>query len=110
MDRIFIRNLSVDTIIGIFEHERVTPQRITLHLEMSADVASAAASEQIDSTLCYKTLSETIVQFVQQSQLKLTLHKPDALPDDIDVGVIIERGSAVARGSSLDHSSPSQSS
>ena len=24
--------------------------------------------------------------------VKLTLHKPDALPDDIDVGVVIERG------------------
>jgi len=115
MDRIFIRNLTVETIIGIYDFERVTPQRIVLDLEMSADIARAAASEDIESTLNYKTLSETLTQFLLESRfqlietmaervteivrhdfgvrwVRLTLHKPDALPGDIDVGVIIERG------------------
>ena len=115
MDRIFIKNLTVETIIGIYDFERVTPQRVTLDLEMSADVAQAASTEDIDSTLNYKTLSETLTQFLQDSSfqlietmaervteivrndfgvqwVKLTLHKPDALPGEIDVGVIIERG------------------
>jgi len=115
MDRIFISNLSVETIIGIYDFERVTPQRVILHLEMSADIAKAARTEDIDSTLNYKTLSETIIEFLEQSRfqlietmaervtelvrndfgvswVKLTLHKPDALPGDTDVGVIIERG------------------
>lgn len=115
MDRIFISNLSVETIIGIYDFERVTPQRVVLDLEMSADIAQAASTEDIESTLNYKTLSETLTQFLQESQfqlietmaervteiirkdfgvkwVKLTLHKPDALPGDINVGVIIERG------------------
>lgn len=115
MDRIFISNLSVETIIGIYDFERVTPQRVILHLEMSADIAHAANSEDIESTLNYKTLSDTLTEFLQQSRfqlietmaervteivrndfgvswVKLTLHKPDALPGDTDVGVIIERG------------------
>lgn len=115
MDRIFINNLTVETIIGIYDHERVTPQRVTLHLEMSADISRAANSENIESTLCYKTVSETLTTFLQQSRfqlvetmaervteivrkdfgvswVKLTLHKPDALPGETDVGVIIERG------------------
>ncbi len=115
MDRIFIRNLAVETIIGIYDHERVTPQRVMLELEMSADIAQAASSDDIESTLNYKTLSETLVEFLENSRfllietmaervteiirqdfgvqwVKLTLHKPDALPGDIDVGVIIERG------------------
>lgn len=117
MDRIFINNLSVEAIIGIYDFERVTPQRVILHLEMSADIASAALTEDIDSTLNYKTLSETIIEFLEQSRfqlietmaervtelvrndfgvswVKLTLHKPDALPGDADVGVIIERGTS----------------
>lgn len=117
MDRIFINNLTVETIIGIYDFERITPQRVVLDLEMSADIARAAATEDIESTLNYKTLSETLTQYLQASQfqlietmaervteiilndfgvkwVKLTLHKPDALPDDIDVGVIIERGIA----------------
>ena len=115
MDRIFINNLSVETIIGIYDFERVTPQRVILHLEMSADIAKAALTEDIDSTLNYKSLSEAIIEFLEQSRfqlietmaervtevvrndfgvswVKLTLHKPDALPGDTDVGVIIERG------------------
>ena len=115
MDRIFINNLSVETIIGIYDVERVTPQRIILHLEMSADIAQAASTEDIGSTLNYKTLSETLTEFLEQSRfqlietmaervteivrndfgvswVKLTLHKPDALPGETDVGVIIERG------------------
>jgi len=118
MDRIFIKNLTVETIIGIYDFERVTPQRVVLDLEMSADIARAAASEDVESTLNYKELSETLTQYLQDSRfqlietmaervtelirsdfgvrwVKLTLHKPDALPGDIDVGVIIERGDAV---------------
>ncbi len=115
MDRIFINNLSVETIIGIYDFERVKPQRVIVHLEMSADIAQAALTEDIESTLNYKTLSETLTKFLEQSRfqlietmaervtelvredfgvrwVKLTLHKPDALPGDTDVGVIIERG------------------
>lgn len=115
MDRIFITNLTIETIIGIYEWERNTRQRIVLDLEMSADIAAAARSENIESTLNYKTLSESLVDFIENSEfqlietmaervceiiqrdfgvrwVKLTLHKPDALPGNTDVGVIIERG------------------
>lgn len=115
MDRIFITGLTVDAIIGIYDHERINRQRVILDLELSADIAAAAATEDIESTLNYKTLTETLSDFVANSDfqlvetlaesvcrivltdfavdwVKLTLHKPDALPGSIDVGVIIERG------------------
>lgn len=115
MDRIFIKNLTVETIIGIYDWERTNRQRVILDLEMSADIAEAALTENIDSTLNYKTLSETLTKFIENSEfqlietmaeqvtgiiqqdfgvqwVKLTLHKPDALPANTDVGVIIERG------------------
>lgn len=115
MDRIFIKDLSVETIIGIYDWERTTRQRVILDLEMSADIAKAALAEDVGSTLNYKTLSETLTNFIENSEfqlietmaervtdiirhdfgvrwVKLTLHKPDALPGNTDVGVIIERG------------------
>ena len=115
MDRIFIKDLSVETIIGIYDWERVTRQRVVLDLEMSADIAKAALAENVDATLNYKTLFETLTNFIENSEfrlietmaervtdiiqqdfgvqwVKLTLHKPDALPSTTDVGVIIERG------------------
>lgn len=115
MDRIFITGLSVKTIIGIYDWERTVRQRVVLDLEMSANIAKAAKAEDVDSTLNYKTLSDTLVKFIENSEfqlietmaeevckmirqdfgvvwVKLTLHKPDALDGDTDVGVIIERG------------------
>ena len=71
MDRIFIKNLTVETIIGIYEHERVTPQRVILHLEMAADIAHAASTEDINTTLNYKTLSETLKDFLENSRFLL---------------------------------------
>ena len=116
MDRIFITGLTVEAIIGIYDWERTKRQRVVLDLEMSADIANAAQTEQIDSTLNYKTLSDELVKFIENSEfqlietmaervtelvrqdfgvqwVKLTLHKPDALSANTDVGVIIERGS-----------------
>ncbi len=115
MDRIFITNLQVETIIGIYDWERTTRQRVVLDLEMSADIARAARAEDVETTLNYKSLSDALVKFIENSQfqlvetlaeriteiirddfcvqwVKLTLHKPDALSGTTDVGVIIERG------------------
>ncbi len=115
MDRIFITGLSISTIIGIYDWERTTRQRVVIDLEMSADIATAAKAEDVDSTLNYKTLSDTLTNYIENSEfqlietmaskiceiiiqdfgvawVKLTLHKPDALAGDTDVGVIIERG------------------
>lgn len=115
MDRIFITGLSIETIIGIYDWERTTRQRVIIDLEMSADIAKASKAEDVDSTLNYKTLSDTLTNFIENSEfqlietmasriceiviedfgvawVKLTLHKPDALSGNTDVGVIIERG------------------
>ncbi len=115
MDRIFINNLQVETIIGIYDWERETRQRVVLDLEMSADVARAARAEDVETTLNYKTVSDELVKFIENSHfqlvetlaeriteiirqdfsvqwVRLTLHKPDALSGTTDVGVIIERG------------------
>jgi len=115
LDKIFITDLRVDTIIGIYDWERTTRQTVSLDIEMSADIAKAAATEDIQDTLNYKTLSKTIENFIDASEfmlietmaeriseiilrdfgvkwVKLTLHKPGALSNSTDVGVIIERG------------------
>lgn len=115
MDLIFIKNLNVDAIIGIYDFERTQRQRVTLDLEMSANIRQAASAEDIESTLNYKTLSDTLTAYIESSQfqlietlaervveiirndfgvawVRLTLHKPQALSGDTDVGVIIERG------------------
>lgn len=115
MDIIFIKGLTLNTIVGIFEHERNTKQRLILDIEMATDIKEAASSEDISRTVDYKTVAETVEAFVHDgafllvetmaegiaqlimtsfpvSAVKLRVSKPDALSNVDAVGVYIERG------------------
>jgi dihydroneopterin aldolase len=115
MDIIFLRDLRVDTVIGIYEWERRVRQTVVIDLEMAADVRRAAATDSIDDTLNYKAVAKRIVQFVQASELQLVetlaervaelvlaefgvpwlrlrVNKEGAVRGARDVGVVIERG------------------
>jgi dihydroneopterin aldolase len=115
MDIIFISDLRVATIIGIYEWERKVKQTVSLDLEMAADIRAAAAMDSIEDTLNYKAVAKRLVAFIGASEfrlvetlaervaeivlqefgvswLRLRVHKPGALRDSRDVGVLIERG------------------
>jgi dihydroneopterin aldolase len=115
MDIVFIRELRIDTVIGIYDWEREIRQPVVLDLEMGCDIRPAAASERIEDALDYKAVSKRLVSFVEESRfqlvetlaercaeivreefgvawVRLTLNKIGALSAARDVGVIIERG------------------
>ena len=54
MDIIFLSELKVDAVIGIWEWERRIRQTIIIDLEMSADIAKAAATDDVVDILNYK--------------------------------------------------------
>ncbi len=115
MDIVYLRDLRIDTIIGIYDWERRTRQTIILDLEMGADVARAAATERIEDALNYKDVAKRLIRFVGESDFQLVetlaercaqiildefdvpwvhlaLNKKGAVRGATDVGVIIERG------------------
>ena len=115
MDIIFIRDLQIETVIGIYDWERKIKQTISIDLEMATDIRKSAETDQIDDTLNYKAVGKRLIQFVEESSfelvetlaeqiaaivreefdvpwLRLTLNKPGALRGSKSVGVIIERG------------------
>lgn len=115
MDIIYLHDLKVDCIIGIWEWERRTTQTLTIHLDMAVDVRRAAASDDIHDTLNYKGVSKSVIAFVGASQFQLVetltekiaelvlnefkvpwvrvkLNKKGAIRGATDVGVILERG------------------
>lgn len=119
MDRVFIENLTVETVIGIFDWEREIRQTVALDLEMAYDIGRAAASDRIEDTLDYKAVAKRLIRFVEQSEfqlvetlaercaeivlaefpvewLRLKLSKPGAVRGSSAVGVIIERGGSTA--------------
>ena len=89
MDIVYIRELEIETIIGIYDWEREQKQVVSLDLEMGTDISLAASSEDIANTLDYKAVAEEF----SVPWLKLRLGKPGAVTGSKDVGVIIERGS-----------------
>ena len=118
MDIIYLNELEIETIIGIFDWERRIKQKILIDLQMAADVRKAAITDNIDDTLNYKSVAKRIIQFVGESEFQLVetlaekiaeiilnefniswvrvkLNKPGAIRYAGDVGVIIERGSKV---------------
>ena len=115
MDTIFLRDLRIRTIVGIWEWERRLPQVVSIDLDMGTDIRRAAGSDQIGDTLDYKAVTRRIRAFVADSRFNLietmaeqiaaiiiaefgvpwvrvAVHKPWAIRGSRDVGVVIERG------------------
>jgi len=115
MDIIFIRELRIETIIGVFDWERSVRQSLSIDLDLGVDIRTAAASDDIADTPSYSEISARLLDFVGASRcelietlaeqiaallrdefgvrwLRLSVHKPGAVREARDVGVTIERG------------------
>jgi dihydroneopterin aldolase len=115
MDIVFIRDLQIETVIGIYDWERKVKQIISLDIDMATDIQKAANSDNIEDTLSYKTVAKRLIEFVEESEyelvealaekiceiileefdvpwVRLTLNKPGAVRGSKSVGVMIERG------------------
>ena len=71
MDKVFIKGLEVEGIIGIFQWEREVKQIISIDIEMDFDNKRAAISDEINDALNYKLVGKRITSFVENSQFKL---------------------------------------
>jgi len=114
LDIVFVRDLRVETVIGIWEWERRIKQVVSIDLEMATDVRRAAATDRIDDALNYKDVAKRVGAFVAGSQYQLvetlaeavarivvtefrvpwvrvSIAKPGAVQGSKEVGVVIER-------------------
>lgn len=117
MDKIFLRDLRIETIIGVFDWERQVKQVVSIDLEMGTDISRAAADDDIGATLNYKAVAKRVIDYVGDAEFKLvetlaenvaaillgefetpwvkvSVNKPGAIRGARDVGVVIERGKA----------------
>ncbi len=116
-DTVFVHELKVETIIGIWGWERKIRQIVSIDLEMGADIRRAAETDSIDDTLNYKTISKRVQQFVADSEFQLVetmaekiaelvlqefkvpwiqvrVSKPGAIRGAKNVGILIHRSKA----------------
>lgn len=115
MDIVYIRELRVDSVIGIHPWERNIRQELVLNLELGSDNRAAAATDDIAEAVDYEAISNRVLNFVRSSEfrlietlaeqvaellltefrvpwLRLRLAKPGAVAEAAAVGVVIERG------------------
>ena len=115
LDIIYIHELEIETVIGIYDWERKQKQTVSIDLEMATDIRSSAEIDSIERALDYKAIAKRLIDFVEGSEfflvetlaeqiahlvlsefdvpwLKLRLGKLGAVRGSKDVGVIIERG------------------
>ncbi len=113
-DTIFLNDLRVETIVGLWDWERKIRQTVSIDLKMGADIRKAAATDSIDDTLNYKSVAKRVQQFVSDSEFLLVetmaekiaetilaefdmpwidvrVNKPGAIRGARDVGVHIRR-------------------
>ena len=113
-DIIYIKDLRVETIIGIFDWERKVKQEVSIDMEFPFDCKKAAATDSIDDTIDYKAICKDVIKFVEDSSfqlqeslaegiaalvkeeynvesIKLRVSKPGALRGAKDVGLVIHR-------------------
>jgi dihydroneopterin aldolase len=116
-DRIYLRDLRTETIIGIYAWERKIRQTVSFDFEFPGDIRRAAKTDKIEDTLNYKSVAKRVLAFVETSEyhlvetlaeevarlilkefsvewVKLTVNKPGAVRGSRDVGVMIERSRA----------------
>ena len=114
MDIVYIRDLKINAVIGIYEWERRIDQEININIEMGWDNRQAAETDDINYTLNYKEAANLVKAFVKESEfelvetlseklaelllekmavtwVKVSVGKPFAVTDSKEVGVSIER-------------------
>ncbi len=113
-DRIFLRGLTVECIIGFIDWERRVKQTIVIDLEFPVDCRAAARTDEVANTVDYKAVAKRVIAFVEASEFKLvetlahrlgmlvieefslewvrvSLNKPGAIRGSRDVGITLER-------------------
>jgi dihydroneopterin aldolase len=119
MDIIFIEDLRITTLIGIYPREKAMPQTVEMSLQIGTSIASAGDSDDIGDTINYATvverlrselgaqhfnLLEKLAEYVADLLLKefgarwvrVSIAKLGMMQGVRRVGVIIERGERTA--------------
>jgi len=71
MDRIIIRDLRANAIIGTLEPERVRRQEVRATLELELDLSGAGASDDLTRSVDYSEIERRTLEIMENSRFKL---------------------------------------
>jgi FolB domain-containing protein len=79
MDKVFIKNLHIQCILGVYDWERNTPREAIINVELGVDTKPAARSDNLADCVDYDQLSQQIRALAERAR-RLTV---EALAEDI---------------------------
>jgi dihydroneopterin aldolase len=111
---VFVRDLVLSASIGVYDHEKLVPQRIRLNLDLAVREGGGDLADSLDNVVCYETvlnrvraiveaghvnLVETLAERIAQAcledarvrRVQVGVEKLDVFRDADSVGVMIER-------------------
>lgn len=71
MDKIFIQDLKIKTLIGVHAWEQQVPQTLLLDIELAFNSQNAANADALNETIDYVSVVETIQQFTNNQHFQL---------------------------------------
>lgn len=115
MNILFIRELQIETLIGVYEWEKRNKQTLIFDIDVAADISKAIETDDLQYTLDYKAMADRLTEYAESHHfnlvealaegaaqvlqkefgatwLRLRIAKPGPLDNARDVGVVIERG------------------
>ena len=114
-DRVLIRNLQLNVLIGVYDFERDAPQRVIFEVDLHTDCHIAGRSDDVSDAVDYGKVTQLITDICDKSayqllealgenvaqrilhdypsvaQIDITLHKPDIMPNSVNVAIAISR-------------------
>ena len=111
---VFVRDLEIMALIGIYDHEKVKPQRIIVNIDLSVHEAEGPVTDEISHVVSYEIIAKKVEAIVAEGHVNLVetlaekfaeaclrdkrvaaarvrIEKPDIIPNARSVGVEIER-------------------
>lgn len=71
LDKIYIRDLLVRCIVGIYPEERTEKQDVCINIVLQTDLRAAGHSDDIEDTVNYKIIKKNVLKMVQGSEYLL---------------------------------------
>ena len=111
---VFVRDLDLRALIGIYEHEKTDPQRIIVNIDLSVTEGEGPKDDDIGHVVSYEIVVKKVEQIIAEGHINLVetlcekiaaaclrdkrvvaarvrVEKPDIIKNARSVGVEIER-------------------
>ena len=86
MDKVFLRGLQCQCLIGVWEWERKVKQKLIFDIELYTDMSAAAKSDDLGDALNYQRVAERVTELAEGSSYALL----EALAEEIANMILAE--------------------